>query len=179
MMMLATLDGSWLRGVYLNNGHLGHWPRPPLRTNGSGRSQQLLCRYWCKPTPARDGWKTRRGFDSCFSFDIYVSYIFRRQAHKSGATKYEQLYQSIWLYLMICYFPTARKGIISYLCTLCVATSQKYQHYEQSILRRGGGQVLNNQEMGSLGTPRKGQQCHFGAHKITFSRFASFLRGRP
>ena len=26
MMMLATLGGSWLRGVYLNNGHLGHWP---------------------------------------------------------------------------------------------------------------------------------------------------------
>ena len=25
MMMLATLGGSWLRGVYLNNGHLGHW----------------------------------------------------------------------------------------------------------------------------------------------------------
>ena len=25
-MMLATLGGSWLRGVYLNNGHLGHWP---------------------------------------------------------------------------------------------------------------------------------------------------------
>ena len=116
MMMLATLGGSWLRGVYLNNGHLGHWPRPPLRTNGSGRSRQLLCRYWCKPTPARERGKTRHSFDSCFSLDIYVSYISRRQAHKSGATKYEQLYQSLWLYLMLCYFLTARA---LYFCNLC------------------------------------------------------------
>ena len=122
-MMLATLGGSWLRGVYLNNGHLGHWDIGP------GRHYQATTHKWFGSQSTTNAnhprpWKEEKPdnvgcFDSCFSLDIYVSYISKRQAHKSGATKYEQLYQSIRLYLMICYFPTAR---VSYLCNVCVAT---------------------------------------------------------
>ena len=80
---------------------------------------------------------------------------------------------------MICYFPTARKGIISYLCTLCVATSQKYQHYEQSILRRGGVRFLIIRRWGAWGLLAKANSATLGHIKLLLVDLQVFCGAAP